>query len=368
MLGDPPELGIFAWVFKERKLLLAAHLGLVLVGSFGSVNTYRYFYIAARGAPNEIVDVASSSPDHFNSMTAALFMIATTLVLLTNGAHGERSITPPAPTSHTPKTPARATAPTSLIDRLKTANFTCTPKAVGQICVAAANRATGFAYPQPIAVLIPAGVNQPKQILLNLHGFRGTCPATNATPEQIEADWQLTQQMISGGAGDSVMLFPMSRGNCATYDASLVSRFKSFTDWAAKLIQPATPRWFVAGHSGAGARLAKALSTTPTLVKNTDAVFLLDATYGMGSADSPLLDQWAEVVRQNAQIKIFTRFIAGTSPATGSKNLQLRLPNHVDSAVSAAKSHCRVPAVEIKNLLQQHLRTSSKELLRTVSF
>ncbi len=69
---------------------------------------------------------------------------------------------------------------------------------------------------QPIAVMVPAGVIQPKQILLFLHGFRGVCPTTTATLEQIEADWRLTQQMIGGGAAGSVMLFPASQGKCAT--------------------------------------------------------------------------------------------------------------------------------------------------------
>lgn len=254
----------------------------------------------------------------------------------------------------------------ALIDDLKKANFTCTAKAAGQICVAPANRATGFSYPQPIAVLVPAGVKQPKKILLYLHGHRGTCPATTATAEQIDADWQLTQQMIGGGAADSVMLFPMSAGACATYGSSLIPRFKVFTEWGAKLLQPSTNRWIIAGHSGAGIHMANALSATPTFTRTTDAVFLLDATYNMLTPDSPYLDKWAEAVKHNGNIKIFTRWIAGTSPATGSNNLKSRLPNHVDTARTTASGHCRVPAVEIRNLLLK--RNKREASLDIVSF
>lgn len=247
----------------------------------------------------------------------------------------------------------------ALIERLKAAKFVCMPKAIGQICTARANTVVGFSYPQPITILIPAGVDIPRRVILNLHGFRGVCPATNATPEQIEADWQFTQQMISGGADDSVMLFPMSSGNCTTYGASLVPRFKAFTEWGAKLLASSTNRWIVSGHSGAGAHMANALSANPAFAKNVDSVFLLDATYGMGSTDSVYLDRWASVAKANPTIKIFTRYLAGTSTDSGSKNLKTRLPSNVDSAVSVAKSHCRVPAVEIKNLLPKNYKDAN---------
>lgn len=255
--------------------------------------------------------------------------------------------------------------PSTVLDRLKAARFNCVTKATGQVCTATANAATGFRYPLPISVLVPAGVATPKQIILYLHGFRGVCPATNASPEQIEADWQLIQQMISGGAADSVLLFPMSQGKCATYDSSLVPRFKAFIDWGHNLLQPATKDLIVAGHSGAGARMANALDANPLVTKKTQAVFLLDATYGMSSTSSPDLDKWARIVRTNPGIKIFTRYLAGTATDPGSRNLKNRLPHHVDSETSAAKTHCRVPAVEIRNLLPK--RSPAKAPVKLVS-
>lgn len=295
----------------------------------------------------------------FTLAIARVAMAAIAIALASSGtsAHASEIQNPELPS---------ASAGNPLLDRLKAARFNCVAKSVGQICTATANAAVGFRYPQPISVLVPAGVQRPHSILLYLHGFRGVCPATNATPEQIEADWQLTQQMISGGAADSVLLFPMSQGNCSTYDSALLPRFQTFLNWGRDLLQPTSSRLTIAGHSGAGARMANALSNHLAIAKETDAVFLLDATYGMSSTGSPYLDKWAAVALANPRVKIFTRYLAGTATDPGSQNLKKRLPNHVDSAVSAASRHCRVPAVEIKNLLQK--RSNAKPRFDLVSF
>lgn len=239
-----------------------------------------------------------------------------------------------------------------LAQELANQGFNCSRRPEGDICVISAVAVRGgFNYSQAIAILIPAGLSSPSKLHLYLHGFRGVCESAAANPEYFADSFALLPQLVSASS-DSAIVFPMSSGQCATYNAELVPRFSALITWAEKLLHPSSSQWTIGGHSGAGSVISSALSKNLGFVNRVESIFLLDAAYSMGSH----LAKWKSVVKTNPRIKIYSSYISGTSPATGSSQLKAGLPgSKVTITPSRAANHCTVPTKDYGWLLQRSL-------------
>lgn len=220
--------------------------------------------------------------------------------------------------------------------------FTCTPTEGGDMCVVNSVNVRGFKYTQPVAILIPPGVTQPKNILLHLHGFKGVCEAAAAPPATVEKEFRFLTQMQQAGAMDSVMVFPMSRGQCTDYNNQLVGQFAGFTKWASGLLKPATDEWVISGHSGAGMVISAMLSANTKFVPQVSTIMLLDATYGISSR----LGQWDRIVAANPGILIAADYTTRAGTSTGYSQLKSHLAAKkiaLDFKFAWYDAHCIVP-------------------------
>jgi hypothetical protein len=242
--------------------------------------------------------------------------------------------------------------------------FTCTPMIDGDMCVVNSVRVSGFNYTQPVAVLIPPGVTTPQNILLHLHGFKGVCEDASAPPLAMEKEFGFLTQMRQAGATDSVMVFPMSRGQCTDYNNQLVGQFAGFTKWASGLLKPATDEWVISGHSGAGMVISAMLSANPKFVRQVSTIMLLDATYGISSR----LGQWDRIVAANPGILIAADYTTRAGTSTGFSQLRSHLAAKriaLDFKFAWYDSHCVVPKPSSGTTPSDYVRFLKKGLART---
>lgn len=241
--------------------------------------------------------------------------------------------------------PVKGFAEMPLVERLKHLGFKCRHQQNGNVCTI--NRidekinSSPLDYSQPVAILVPDGVTErPKDMILYLHGFRGVCGVNDQTsPEKMVDQFHFLDQMKEAKATNSVMVFPMSRGKCETYNQELVGQFKQFTNWAELMVDPVDDRWVVAGHSGAGSVLANSLSRNPEFTSRVDGAILLDATYGMGGHNS----QWVRASEANNLLKIVSVHTDGET-GSGSESLRRAVGDRVvTSRPSRDREHCVVP-------------------------
>jgi hypothetical protein len=114
--------------------------------------------------------------------------------------------------------------------------------------------------------------------------------------------FNLAQQTQSNAAAGSVLVFPVSVGDDATYNADFAAGagpFAAFMQWVEGTVG-GSGRWSLAGHSGAGAVIASALTKNPSTIAKFDAIELLDAAYSMG-AELPL---WRQIARANPTLAV----------------------------------------------------------------
>lgn len=220
---------------------------------------------------------------------------------------------------------------------------------IGSALCVIAPKASGFSYSQPIALLIPAGLQKPSRLLLNLHGNRGLCPAVGAAPARIVKDFALMPQLLTQAPG-AAMFFPMSEGATQTYDQELAGRFGEFSKWAEGLSgAPEGARWIVSGHSGAGRALAVIVGAQPA---NVDAALMLDAAYNVQQ------DKYAPLWKKAAggRAKIYNVYTIGAGTSGNSAYLEDLLGKDLfRSRPAKTDDHCRVPSVEYGELLRQSL-------------
>ena len=227
--------------------------------------------------------------------------------------------------------------------QLQAKGFRCSTEKNGEVCVISAvnNKTFNFRYSQPMAFLVPTGLTQPQNILLHIHGFKGVCEASDASPRDMQREFSLLDQMKNAGATRSVMVFPMSVGKCETFQNELVPRFSVFTRWSESLIHPTSLKWIISGHSGAGSVLSRALVANPTFSQKVDSVFLEDATYGMGYN----VTLWNKIVANNPKIAIASVTRPRTATATGASILLAALDERRVSKSFSSTSirHCQIP-------------------------
>lgn len=246
-----------------------------------------------------------------------------------------------------------------LVDRLKARGFTCTPSENGDLCRIDRVNAPGFKYSQPVVIVVPKNVRRPTDLLLHLHGHRGVCPG-ESSPENMVKAYDLPRQMKEAGAANSVMIFPVSTGQCTTFEKELAPNFAAFAAWVKGEVQPAKERWTISGHSGAfrpiGTILGRESEKHPELVKKINSVLLLDATY---SSRPGYYDQWKSAARVNPNMDVATVYRTGGGTEAGSRMLKKALPNQdVDVVKSKTASHCEVPNRHYADLLRKSLRSS----------
>ncbi len=226
---------------------------------------------------------------------------------------------------------------TPLGERLqKAGSAQCTSLSLGDSCVV---RRTPD-YSQPVVLLIPNGMAKPKGLVLYMHGFRGVCGVTDATPASaMSTRYKLLEQLSSAGATDRAIVFPMSRGKCNDYDNQLVPNFSSFAAWAENLLLPEKDVWLMLGHSGAGKAMANIAGQYKSFARRLDVAGLLDAAYGMGN----LIGRWQVAAGANRRLKIRS-YYATSSPESGSRLLQRTIPSQAEAILSNSYGdHCNVP-------------------------
>ena len=227
----------------------------------------------------------------------------------------------------------------TLLQRLATAGFACSTYSNGQICINNTPRATGFTYPQPVVVLVPANVENPTQVLLHLHGFRGICEAADASAATMAEEFNFAGQIQQAGVTNSVLIIPISTGNCDTYTASLIPQFAGFEAWMESLIQPASDTWVVSGHSGAGAILAQIFAQNQTFTAKIKTVILMDALYSMPT----YIGDWEKAATFNATMTIYSVYTTPDGTGPGNTQLKESIKNKVNIAVANPNVHCEVP-------------------------
>lgn len=243
-----------------------------------------------------------------------------------------------------------------LVDSLKQKGFSCTSRREGDICAISKLANAQLSYSQPVAILVPLGVERPERLLLHLHGYKGVCEAANAGPVAMSDEFDFLGQMKDAGATNAVMIYPMSTGNDTTYINELVPRLGRLLTWAEGLTQAQGKRWILSGHSGAGFVISAALEQAPSLVQKLDSILLLDATYGIAAR----VGEWTEIANAIVQRKsatvVYSAYIPGTSTEAGSDQLeQLLKKKKVRTSFSkaVASHHCAVPSEDYARFLRE---------------
>lgn len=251
------------------------------------------------------------------------------------------------------------------------AGISCIPAASGDICTIKRIQSTDpkLSYSQPVAILIPKGVSHPAELLLHLHGHRGVCESTSATAAQMAKTFDMLPQMKAAGATNSVMIFPVSQGNCTNFERELVPQFPAFTQYITNLVEPeAGNGWVISGHSGAyraiGSILGHESKSNPGFVKKIKSVMLLDATYTQRETWYANFKSAANV---NPKMNVQSVYIPGGGTHAGSVGLQSRMPKgQVEIIRSSTPNHCQVPNKHYAGLLKKSIGTNGGQTVPDV--
>ena len=257
-----------------------------------------------------------------------------------------------APVAVTASVPALAPTPqvtsASIIQKLKANGFNCKSQPDGSICIISHVSAPRFKYSQPVAIVVPANVVNPKTTQLYLHGFKGVCESADSSAEFMVNEFGFLQQIRRE---NSIMIYPMSSGKCETYNGLLVPQFSGFLTWLSQQI-PMTKHWVIGGHSGAGRPIGYILAQNPIFTAKVDSVILLDAAYGMPSH----IGEWKTASRINPKMDITSVYTGSGATAQGSRMLKSSIqPNLVIASPATVQRHCLVPTKDYGYLLDKGL-------------
>lgn len=183
--------------------------------------------------------------------------------------------------------------------------FSCEPNSSGSGDICLLTKAATFKYPNQIALLIPEGVESPRDLMMHLHGWRGVCESERLGAAAFAKNYGLLDQMVSGGGSQSVMVVPMSGGRNTAHVNSLAPRFAEFSRWIEGLVEPQSKSWAITGHSGAYRPIGQILGSDPKTVKKIRSVGLIDATY---SSSTPGALERAQ--RVNPRMKVYSTYVA----------------------------------------------------------
>lgn len=184
-----------------------------------------------------------------------------------------------------------------------------------------------FSYSQPIAVLIPSRMIGSQRMILHLHGHR-TGLARDKDMNAMLDDFQLLPTLNAFGRTDTLIVFPMSLGNCTTFEKELAPKMNEFIDWISAQLPQKPQRWWLSAHSGAYRSVASILSLIARSGPNSSpllsGVALFDATYGGSNFNvKPYTDM--RVVNPQLSILSIYRGFAGSETIQGSVRLKSSL-------------------------------------------
>ncbi len=215
-----------------------------------------------------------------------------------------------------------------LQDRLAQSGARCRSTTEGQICIFKKRGANQAPYPEDVAILIPTNVRRPDQMILHLHGHR-VKSRRDGSLDAILNDFDFLKRMKEAGATNSVMIVPLSNGNCDTYRSQWggsSGKFTAFTNWVTKQVNATREQWILTGHSGAFAPIAQILrndaAASGSFIKKLRAVGLFDATYG-NNFDTSVYKQARSINPELDIGSVYRPNLPGTQSTTpGSRKLK----------------------------------------------
>lgn len=231
-----------------------------------------------------------------------------------------------------------------LVDKLKAKGFVCSAAENGDICKVSSVNTPGFKYSQPVAIFVPKNVRRPSNTVLHLHGHRCICEPCNTSPEKMISQFEFGKQMKEASAANSVLIAPVSTGNCTNFEKELAPQFDKFMEWVNTSVEPTQDRLTISGHSGAGRAIGtivgNAARSNPAMLKKIDGVVLLDATY---STRPGYLEQWNRAAKVNPNLNVYSVINVGGGTEVGSKMLKSNMPQNNVEIERSKTPHCKVP-------------------------
>lgn len=190
----------------------------------------------------------------------------------------------PAHTAPGPDQPGIEALQAGILAQFKLKGFKCdAPSAkTGLTCI---GRIKG--YPRDVLIAVPPGyqLRERAEIVLHLHGHN----YTDFGATYLNQHFGLATGLAKSHR-DAILIAPLSYGNCADFEQSLVDKaehFKGFIDESmtllqeAKLTEKAEPKALVlTGHSGAYRSIAKILDSGVYADKLRE-LYVFDSTYGL---------------------------------------------------------------------------------------
>lgn len=211
-----------------------------------------------------------------------------------------------------------------------------------------------FGYSKQIGLVIPKGVERPSDLVLHIHGHRGVCESHQANALQMIKVFAMDKQLMAANAINSVLIFPVSAGRCATFNTELAPQFTAFTRWITELLQPTDDfEWTISGHSGAYLPINTILSNQSDnnrdFIKRLNAVVMLDATY------SSNFNGWKKALRYNSKFRAFSAYKPNSGTENGSLMLRSVMPRNQTKLDATGVGHCQIPNKFFRNYLAQAL-------------